>query len=396
MFTSQSKLVICFLSVKPANFYYSLERETALQGESSPEATVKRILFVVALFGVLSLIWACYPAAEVGYSNPQESTNQWLIEFRPSETKLQLTMRYRRQRDTGFSYNNTGFGVTLDQLAGLTREQVLSSTGTNVRFQLKRDAGTFNFEGWFKEGNGSGHFTFSPNSAFAAELAKQGFGRPNDEQLLTLAMTDTGFAFLNELKAQGYDTSTLEQLMRMANHGVRLEYLQGLKSLGYSVKTTELVVRMKDHGVSLNFIRELSGLGYTELTPEELIRTRDHGVTARFINEFIAAGYTRSTLNDWIRLRDHGVSTSFINELKALGYERLPLEELVRMKDHGVSASFIKELKELGYSNVAIEQLVRLKDHGVSASYIRRMKEKGYDVSLDEYVRLRDRGEREE
>jgi hypothetical protein len=61
-----------------------------------------------------------------------------------------------------------------------------------------------------------------------------------------------------------------------------------------------------------------------------------------------------------------------------------------------VSTSFIKELKELGYSNVAIEQLVRLKDHGVSASYIKRMKEKGYDVSLDEYVRLRDRGEREE
>ena len=59
-------------------------------------------------------------------------------------------MRYRRTGDTGFSYNNTGFDVTLDQLAGLTREQVMSSTGTNVHFQLKRDAGTFNFEGWFK------------------------------------------------------------------------------------------------------------------------------------------------------------------------------------------------------------------------------------------------------
>ena len=51
---------------------------------------------------------------------------------------------------------------------------------------------------------------------------------------------------------------------------------------------------------------------------------------------------------------------------------------------------------ESEYSNVAIDQLVRLKDHGVSASYIRRMKDKGFDVSLDEYVRLRDRGEREE
>ena len=337
--------------------------------EISLEANVKRILSVAALFGVLLLFWACYPASEVGYSNPQESTiNQWLIEFRNSEAKLQLTMRYRRKGDTGFSYSNTGFGVTLDQLTGLQREQVLSTTGTNVRFQLKRDAGTFNFEGWFKDGNGSGHFTFSPNTAFASELARQGFGRPTDEQLLSLALGDTGFAFINELKAQGYDTSTVEQLIRMSNHGVRLEYLQGLKSLGYSVKTTELVVRMKDHGVGLNFIRELAGLGYTELAPEELIRTKDHGV-----------------------------STTFVSELKALGYERLPLEDLVRMKDHGVSAAFIKELKELGYSNVGVEQLVRLKDHGVSASYIRRMKDKGYgDLSLDEYIRLRDRGEREE
>lgn len=34
--------------------------------------------------------------------------------------------------------------------------------------------------------------------------------------------------------------------------------------------------------------------------------------------------------------------------------------------------------------------------HGVSASYIKRMKERGYaDLSLDEYIRLRNRGERE-
>jgi hypothetical protein len=46
---------------------------------------------------------------------------------------------------------------------------------------LKRDAGTFSFEGWFKEGIGSGHFTFSPSSSFANELARQGFGKPNDE-----------------------------------------------------------------------------------------------------------------------------------------------------------------------------------------------------------------------
>ncbi len=174
----------------------------------------KRLVSIFIMLPVLTLLWACYSASEVTYSNPQETTvNQWLIEFKTGEARLELTMRYRRNRDSGFSYSNTGFGIALDQLIGLTREQVMSS-GTNVQFQLKRDAGTFNFEGWFKDGNGSGHFTFSPSSSFAGELARLGFGRPTDEQLLSLAMGDTGFAFINELKAQGYDTTTVEQLVR--------------------------------------------------------------------------------------------------------------------------------------------------------------------------------------
>jgi len=66
------------------------------------------------------------------------------------------------------------------------------------------------------------------------------------------------------------------------------------------------------------------------------------------------------------------------------------------MRDHGVTASFIRELKDLGYERTPVEQLIRLKDHGVTAAYIKRMKERGYDVSLDEYIQLRDRGTKEE
>jgi len=52
-----------------------------------------------------------------------------------------------------------------------------------VQFQLKRDAGAFNFEGWFKDGNGSGHFIFAPDRSFAAQLNAQGFGSPSDEAI---------------------------------------------------------------------------------------------------------------------------------------------------------------------------------------------------------------------
>lgn len=369
---------------------------------SKPRRLLKQIAFgpgmrLLILAAILSLVWACYPASEVSYSRPQElRVSQWLIEVKPSEAKVQLTMQYRRERDSGFSYSNTGFGVSLDQLIGLTREQIMSN-GSHVQFQLKRDAGTFNFEGWFRQGNGSGHFTFTPNASFAAELNRQGFGKPTDDQLLSMALSDVGFALINELRAQGYETPTLEQLVKMGNHGVRIEYLQGLKALGYSLKSVDLLVRMKDHGVSLNFIRELGDLGYSGLSPEELVRTKDHGVNAQYIREFMSAGYERRPLNEWITMKDHGVTTRYIDELKTLGYSGVALDDLRRMKDHGVNPSFVKELKELGYERVPIEQLIRLRDHGVSASYIRNMKQKGYgDLTLDEFIRLRDRGEKDE
>ncbi len=122
-----------------------------------------------------------------------------------------MEMRFRRKSEKGFGYSNNGFMIAPEKLTGLTREQAMSS-GTNVKFQLQRDAGTFYFEGWFKEGNGSGHFTFSPNTSFGAELNRQGIGTPTAEQQLSLALHDVGFALINELKSQGYEQPTLEQL----------------------------------------------------------------------------------------------------------------------------------------------------------------------------------------
>src|SRR2546422_8772618 len=357
---------------------------------------VDRQIRLIAVLGSMALLWACYPVVDTTYSNPQEAgTGQWLIEFRTGEEKVHIEMRYERKTEKGTSSHSHGFMIDPVSMSGLTREQAMSKD-SHVQFQLKRDAGTVNFEGWFKEGNGSGHFTFAPDHTFAAQLTSQGYGSPTDEQLLSLAMSDTGFALINELKAEGYERPTLDQLVAMGNHGVSVEYVQGLKSYGYQVKTIDYLVKMRDHGVSLKFIREMASMGYRNLEPEGLIRIRDHGVTPDFINEMVAAGYSQSSLDDWVTLRDHGVNTNYIRELNTLGYSHLPLEQLRVMRDHGVNPNFIKDLKQLGYDRVAVEQLIRLRDHGVTVSFIQRMKDRGYtNLSLDEFINLRDRGIRD-
>ena len=355
-----------------------------------------RQIRLAAAVGMLALLWACYPAIDTSYSNPQDSgAGQWLIEFRTGEENVHIEMRYERRSERGTGFSSHGFQLDPSKLSGLTREQAMSA-GSHVQFQLKRDAGTFNFEGWFNQGNGSGHFTFAPDHTFAAQLTSQGYGSPTGEELLSLAMSDTGFALINELKAQGYERPTLDQLVAMGNHGVDVDYVQGLKSFGYQLKTIDYLVKMRDHGVSLKFIGEMAALGYKNIEPDGLIRIRDHGVTPDFINEMVAAGYSQSSLDEWVMLRDHGVNSKYIKELDTLGYAHLLLDQLRQMRDHGVNPQFVQELKQLGYDKVSVEQLIRLRDHGVTASFIQKMKERGYtNLSLDEFINLRDRGGRD-
>ena len=324
---------------------------------------------------------------------------QWLVEYRTDEGKTSLTLNYQEDR-TGRdgrqhrSNWNTTRNVAPESLHGLTREQALSASGTNVRFDLRRDAGTFACEGWFRQGNGSGHFNFIPDPGFAAELSRRGIvGTPDTRQLFRLAMAEVGLALLDELKSASYPQPTLDQLVRMGEHGVRADYVRGLKELGYRLATIESLVRMRDHGVSLEFISELRDAGFRDLTAETLVRTRDHGVTPSFIREVRAAGFDVPSLEGLIRVRDHGVTAEFIREMRREGYDSLTLEQLIRTRDHGVTVEFIRELHDLGYSHLPLDQLIRLRDHGVNPDFIRRVKSStGRAPTPEELIHMKNRG----
>jgi hypothetical protein len=390
-----------------------IEQETHKMKKQNNSARAQRVvrrlfsnyrILPMVVFSACALLWACAPAsytndASTGYAAGVQTSfaGQWLIEFKTGEEKVQISLRYQRESKNGFGFSNNSFDIAPGELQGLTREQAMSSAGGRVQFQLRRDAGTFNCEGWFKDGNGSGHFVFSPNPAYSAELKKQGYGAPSAEQQFSMALHDVSLAFIEELKSQGYERPTLDQLVTMGEHGVRLEYVQGLKALGYMLRSIDSLIEMRDHGVTLNFIRELAALGYERIPADELVRTRDHGVTPEFIKWLREAGYDKLTLPRLIEMRDHGISPKFAKELEELGYARLSVDQLIEMRDHGVSANFIQELKQFGYERVPVEQLIRLRDHGVSTSFIQKMKARGRNnLSIEELIELRDRGGEEE
>jgi beta-lactamase regulating signal transducer with metallopeptidase domain len=304
-------------------------------------------------------------------------------EIRPSATAGLVHLRLNESGDS--SYGST---IPVEQLEGLS--PALSTANGPVQFSIRRDAGTFGFEGTFRAGVGAGMFTFTPSASFPIELAKRGFDRPTPADQYLLARDNTGFAFLNELAAQGYVRPDLPQLVRIAQHGVDLRFLREMGRLGYRFGRVEALIAQRDHGVSPQYIGELRAQGLAALKADDLVRARDHGVSPQYVSQLRNLGYAELSLDALISARDHGVSPEYVRDLRQLDY-RFTLAELTKARDHGVSVEYIRELTALGYTRMSLDDLIRLRDHGVTPKEVRELKKIGNDrLTIDELVSLRD------
>ena len=128
--------------------------------------------------------------------------------------------------------SSSGTTIPVERLDGLTAAQ-LTGPGGPVQFRLRRDAGTFAFEGIIRSGVGAGTFSFTPDASFPAELAKRGFARPTASEQYQMARHDIGYAFVDELNKQGYAKPETSELVRAGQHGVTVTYLHDMGALGH-------------------------------------------------------------------------------------------------------------------------------------------------------------------
>jgi beta-lactamase regulating signal transducer with metallopeptidase domain len=288
--------------------------------------------------------------------------------------------------------SSSGSNIPIQLLEGLTAAQLAGPPGP-VQFRMKRDAGTFMFEGVVRSGVGAGTFSFSPDVSFPAELVKRGFARPSAIEQYQLARHDIGYAFIDELTKQGYAKPATAELVRAGQHGVDVMYLRGMGTQGYRLGTLAPLIELRDHGVDLNYIRQLSEQGYKGLSAEDLRQARDHGVSPDYIRAMRDAGYAGLPMDQLINARDHGVDGEYVRGLGELGHRKLALDQVISARDHGVDIDFARGMASLGYSNLSLDALVRLRDHGVTPQYVKDVKALGYDgLSADDLVTLRDHG----
>jgi beta-lactamase regulating signal transducer with metallopeptidase domain len=287
--------------------------------------------------------------------------------------------------------SSNGSNVPVDQLEGLTAAQ-LAGAGGPVQFRIRRDAGTFTFEGVLRNRVAAGTFSFAPNPSFPAELAKRGFAQPTAREQYQMARHDIGFAYIDELNKQGYAKPPTAELVRAGQHGVNVTYLREMGALGYRLGSLEPLITLRDHGVTPDYVRGLADLGYKQLPADDLRKARDHGITPEYVRGMRDSGYSSLTMDALVKARDHGVTPEYVRELGEAGHRKLPLEELIRVRDHGVGGEYARDMRQLGYA-APIDELVRARDHGVTVEYAREMAALGYtNLTLDNLIRARDHG----
>ena len=322
---------------------------------------------------------------------PASRTGEWTARLSDNWTRNnERWVSFQLERD---DQRRWGISIRRSELPGLP-ETGDDWTG-DARFALKRDAGTIDFEGRFRDGRGSGTYRFTANPDYIAGMRKLGYERIEDDDLFRLTVHDVSRTFVTSLQKEGYRNASLENLVRMRIHGATPEYVAEMRDAGMSNLSIEELIRTRIHGATPRFIQDVKKAGYDRLTVDDLVRMRIHGVTPEFIREMRDLGYKDQSIEQLIRLRIHGVTPAFMKEIRGLGYTDLTLDDFVKMRIHGVTPQFIKELKDLGYGGIKASRLVQFRIHGVNADFIREARDAGFkDLDEEDLVDLSIHGRR--
>ena len=160
----------------------------------------------------------------------------------------------RIQLNMNREHSNWGQDFKISAFEGLSRAQITSGSDVPVKFALRRDAGTISFDGSFRDGEGAGHFTFTPDETYLGTLRSMHIaldddserGRTVGEELYRLTMFDVSLNFIRQMHDLGYDAG-VHDLVRFRIHGVNPEMVRELRTLGLDHVSAEDLVRMRIH-----------------------------------------------------------------------------------------------------------------------------------------------------
>jgi beta-lactamase regulating signal transducer with metallopeptidase domain len=291
----------------------------------------------------------------------------------------QVTIRFKRNWTSGFSVKTSELLSDIDE--------------TTTHFQMRRDAGTFHFEGKFDRDKdelwGEGECYFRPNPDYVAKMGTLGYDLDSDEDVFELAVHDVTLAYVQGLHDAGYDDLSRNKLVEAHIHDVTPEYISGLAAFGYKDLNIDKLIEMNIHDVDPEYVQGLADLGHTDLPADRLVEMRIHDVDPEYIGELADLGYTELEPSRLVEMQIHDVTPDYVEGLAKLGYTELSPAKLVEMQIHDVDADYIGGLAELGYTDLEPSRLVEMHIHDVTPAYVEGLAKLGYtDLSPARLVEM--------
>jgi beta-lactamase regulating signal transducer with metallopeptidase domain len=259
---------------------------------------------------------------EARESGQAPSHGTWMAE-REKDGRISLSMRMKARGWGNWESTST---YSASEFSGPIE-------GQGVRFELRRDAGAFRFEGDFRGERGAGFFLFLPNAAYSSEMQRLGYEVPQD-RLMELALHDVSLGFVREMAELGYTKESLDKLIEFRIHDVLPEFVREMAGLGYSQLAADRLVEFRIHDVDPAMVRALRDLGYTELPADRLVELSIHNVTPEFIREISEAGYSGVSADRLVEMRIHNVDTELIRKAQKR-YGKLSADDLIEFSIRG-------------------------------------------------------------
>lgn len=304
-------------------------------------------------------------AATAAAPTAQQATlsGTWAAEAKSNQAENEIQFTFNRSTDGGHS-SMSGNGIRLDNLQGLTREQVYGAGNTQVSFRLVREAGTIECRGSFRDGKGAGDWRMIPNESFRSAMRARGFEDLTGEQMFTSLMVDVTSKFVDDFKSIGFDHSTYKDVIKGRIFNVTPEFAAELKSLGLDNLGLEELVKARIFKVDTEFVRQVQAMGFERQSLEGLVKLRIFKITPEFISAMKSADFQNLSTEELVKLRIYEITPAFVKGLKAEGLSQISVEDAVKLRIHHVDDDFIRRARASGYTDLSVNELVRLSIHG--------------------------------
>jgi hypothetical protein len=329
-------------------------------GTSEPRAGSAGRLFLARLLTVACLCAAAGGERYAAATAARQSSimGEWRVDFDRGRPDLVSLSIWRGDPSRGSGTRSDG-PIALGELQGLTREQAFG-TRQAVKFRIVREAGTFECEGTFSGGRGSGSWRLVPEESFIAAMRSRGYALSSDREIFESALFGLSIKSVDDLKSAGYDRLPFSKLVEARIFDVNPELIDEMRAAGYVRPPLSDLVAVRIFQVDRKFIDEMRALGFEGLPLRQLIDMRAQEVTPEYARAMRAVGFNLSP-RELVEFKVFGVTTGFIREVKEEGYSSVTPRQIVELKVFKIDADYIRRAKSRGPSSVTIEQLVNMR-----------------------------------